>query len=221
MAGYWPFQAPARVPPSCLSAGTTSRNPTVAGSTNEDLVGRCEPEDPRRPDRHPRQHKDPLRDEQVQRFEPKSLRGSRRVHQAAKNGPPRKTPNWSCQRSPEPPPRSSVSLAYPSLKRQRLESFVSPSRKIAKWANSEKASSSPSCSPKAWILGLRMAAEGVALGAYRFVKYFTGDRKPKKSLESVVLGLQEHAGKAPRLPGRAPTSEGVRRRRQPCTRPRE
>ncbi len=42
---------------------------------------------------------------------------------------------------------------------------------------------------------VRAAAEGVALGAYRFTKYFTGDRRPKKSLERVTLGW--HGAKEP------------------------
>ena len=37
---------------------------------------------------------------------------------------------------------------------------------------------------------LRAAAEGVSLGCYRFTKYLTGDRRPKKELESVSLGLR-------------------------------
>ena len=37
---------------------------------------------------------------------------------------------------------------------------------------------------------LRAATEGVSLGRYRFTKYLTGDRRPKKELESVVLGLR-------------------------------
>jgi leucyl aminopeptidase len=34
---------------------------------------------------------------------------------------------------------------------------------------------------------LRFLAEGVLLGSYQFTKYFTGDRKPKRSLARVVL----------------------------------
>ncbi|HEU4413104.1 MAG TPA: leucyl aminopeptidase [Polyangiaceae bacterium] len=34
---------------------------------------------------------------------------------------------------------------------------------------------------------LRFLAEGVILGSYQFTKYFTGDRKPKRSLASVAL----------------------------------
>ena len=34
---------------------------------------------------------------------------------------------------------------------------------------------------------LRAVAEGVVLGSYRFTKYFTGDRLPKKSIEAVTL----------------------------------
>lgn len=37
---------------------------------------------------------------------------------------------------------------------------------------------------------LRAATEGVSLGCYRFTKYLTGDRRPKKELEAVALGLR-------------------------------
>ena len=36
---------------------------------------------------------------------------------------------------------------------------------------------------------LRAVAEGLELGAYRFTKYLTGDRKPKRSLASVTIGV--------------------------------
>lgn len=62
--------------------------------------------------------------------------------------------------------------------------------RAARWAQGEKATT----------LGfvpateeLQPSAEGVTLGAYRFTKYLTGDRKPKKSLEHVILG-----GRAPK-----------------------
>lgn len=38
-------------------------------------------------------------------------------------------------------------------------------------------------------LELRAVGEGVALGAYRFTKYFTGDRKPKAELSKVSIHL--------------------------------
>lgn len=40
---------------------------------------------------------------------------------------------------------------------------------------------------------LRVVAEGVGLGAYRFTKYFTGDRVPKKALQDVKLVVQKAA----------------------------
>lgn len=38
---------------------------------------------------------------------------------------------------------------------------------------------------------VRAAAEGVTLGAYRFTKYLTGERKPKTELASVTLAVRE------------------------------
>jgi leucyl aminopeptidase len=40
---------------------------------------------------------------------------------------------------------------------------------------------------------LRYVAEGVVLGAYRFNKYFTGERKPKAELGTVTIGLGSKA----------------------------
>jgi leucyl aminopeptidase len=40
---------------------------------------------------------------------------------------------------------------------------------------------------------LRYVAEGVVLGAYRFNKYFTGERKPKAELTTVVVGIGSKA----------------------------
>jgi leucyl aminopeptidase len=40
---------------------------------------------------------------------------------------------------------------------------------------------------------LRYVAEGLVLGAYRFSKYFTGDRKPKVELATVTIGLGSKA----------------------------
>ena len=38
-------------------------------------------------------------------------------------------------------------------------------------------------------VSLREVGEGAALGAYRFTKYFTGDRKPKKELSKIAVSL--------------------------------
>ena len=43
---------------------------------------------------------------------------------------------------------------------------------------------------------LRAAAEGAELGAYRFTKYFTGDRKPKDALAEVTFALPKKVGAA-------------------------
>jgi leucyl aminopeptidase len=40
---------------------------------------------------------------------------------------------------------------------------------------------------------LRFVAEGLILGAYRFSKYFTGDRKPKAELTTITIGLGSKA----------------------------
>jgi leucyl aminopeptidase len=42
---------------------------------------------------------------------------------------------------------------------------------------------------------IRAVAEGVQLGAYRFIKYLTGDRIPKKALTEVTLGMRANGGK--------------------------
>ncbi len=61
--------------------------------------------------------------------------------------------------------------------------------RAARAANTDKVTSLAITLPASDdIATLRAAAEGAALGAYRFTKYFTGDRKPKKSLERVLLG---------------------------------
>jgi leucyl aminopeptidase len=63
--------------------------------------------------------------------------------------------------------------------------------RAAKWANQEKAASLAVILPRhgdeAFV---RAAAEGVTLGSYRFTRYLTGDRKPKKNLGTVILGLR-------------------------------
>lgn len=45
----------------------------------------------------------------------------------------------------------------------------------------------------------RAIGEGLVLGAYRFVKYFTGDRKPKVELASAVLLLDPKAAGVPKV----------------------
>jgi leucyl aminopeptidase len=61
--------------------------------------------------------------------------------------------------------------------------------KAARAANADKASSLALALPPGFEGELRAVAEGLELGAYRFTKYFTGDRRPKAELAKVVLGL--------------------------------
>ena len=68
--------------------------------------------------------------------------------------------------------------------------------RAAKTANADKLTSLALClrghgEPRE----LRAAVEGVTVGAYRFTKYFTGDRRPKKELDRAVIawrGAREH-----------------------------
>jgi leucyl aminopeptidase len=60
--------------------------------------------------------------------------------------------------------------------------------KAARAGNAEKAKSLALVLPAGLEGELRALAEGLELGTYRFSKYFTGDRKPKVSLSSVVVG---------------------------------
>jgi leucyl aminopeptidase len=59
--------------------------------------------------------------------------------------------------------------------------------KSARIANSEKARSLALVLPAGLEGDLRTIAEGLELGAYRFTKYLTGDRKPKTDLATVVI----------------------------------
>jgi leucyl aminopeptidase len=60
--------------------------------------------------------------------------------------------------------------------------------KAARAANGEKAKSLALSLPAGLEGELRAVGEGLELGAYRFTKYFTGERKPKAHLVSVVVG---------------------------------
>ncbi|MDP9003001.1 MAG: leucyl aminopeptidase [Myxococcota bacterium] len=61
--------------------------------------------------------------------------------------------------------------------------------KASRAAISEKAGSLALLLPAGAEADLRSIAEGLELGAYRFVKYFTGERKPKSELARVLIGL--------------------------------
>ena len=52
--------------------------------------------------------------------------------------------------------------------------------KAARAANVEKATTLAVALPAGLEGELRAVAEGLELGAYRFTKYLTGDRKPKR-----------------------------------------
>lgn len=68
--------------------------------------------------------------------------------------------------------------------------------KLAKVANGDKAKSLAIVLPAGLLPHLREAAEGLTLGAYRFTKYFTGDKKPKATLGNVTLYTTEAVGAA-------------------------
>lgn len=59
--------------------------------------------------------------------------------------------------------------------------------KIARLANAERAKSITIALPDAALAQLRTIGEGLELGAYRFTKYLTGDRKPKATLGQIQL----------------------------------
>ena len=61
--------------------------------------------------------------------------------------------------------------------------------KAARAANGEKATRLVLVLPAGFDNRLRFIAEGLELGAYRFTKYLTGDRKPKKTLKQVEIVL--------------------------------
>jgi leucyl aminopeptidase len=63
------------------------------------------------------------------------------------------------------------------------------SAKAARLTNTEKGTSLALVLPgKGSAAEVRAAAEGAHLGGYRFVRHFTGDRRPRKDLERVTLG---------------------------------
>ncbi len=70
--------------------------------------------------------------------------------------------------------------------------------RAARAANGEKAASVELVLPQGMDVQLRAVAEGLELGAYRFTKYFTGDRRPKESLSSVAVVVVGADAKAPR-----------------------
>jgi leucyl aminopeptidase len=70
--------------------------------------------------------------------------------------------------------------------------------RAARAANSEKAASIQLVLPPGMEDLLRHVAEGLDLGAYRFTKYMTGDRKPKETLATASIALVGKNVKVPR-----------------------
>ncbi len=66
--------------------------------------------------------------------------------------------------------------------------------KIARLANGEKAKTLAIALPDGLEPHFRAIAEGLCLGAYRFTKYLTGDRKPKAHLTQVTLSTTQKLG---------------------------
>ena len=62
--------------------------------------------------------------------------------------------------------------------------------KAARIANAEKAKTLVLALPDGLEGRLRTVGEGLELGAYRFTKYLTGDRKPKESLDEVTIASE-------------------------------
>lgn len=68
--------------------------------------------------------------------------------------------------------------------------------KAARAANGEKATSIALALPPGAEGHLRAAAEGLELGAYRFAKYFTAERKPKAEIANAFVVVGKIEGKA-------------------------
>jgi leucyl aminopeptidase len=62
--------------------------------------------------------------------------------------------------------------------------------KAARIANAEKAKTLVLSIPDGLETRLRTLSEGLELGAYRFTRYLTGDRKPKQALEEVTIATE-------------------------------
>lgn len=77
-----------------------------------------------------------------------------------------------------------------SMKDPETRAFAA---RAARAAISEKAKSACVVLPEGLETRLRAVAEGLELGAYRFTKYLTGDRKPKEQLAEVVLAVSKRA----------------------------
>ncbi|MEO6575602.1 MAG: leucyl aminopeptidase [Polyangiaceae bacterium] len=78
-----------------------------------------------------------------------------------------------------------------SAKDPEIRAFAA---KAARAAMGEKAKSFTVVVPSGVEVRLRAMAEGLELGAYRFLKYFTGDRKPKDALEEASIVTEKKSG---------------------------
>ena len=78
-----------------------------------------------------------------------------------------------------------------TAKDAELRSFGARAARIA---GGEKAKELTLVLPDGAEARLRAIAEGLELGAYRFTKYLTGDRKPKETLEDVTLLTTKKVG---------------------------
>jgi len=67
--------------------------------------------------------------------------------------------------------------------------------RAVRWAQTEKATSIAIALHNDEDDTVQMASEGASLGTYRFTKYFTGDRIPKKPLQQVTIGLTKKPSK--------------------------
>ena len=63
--------------------------------------------------------------------------------------------------------------------------------RAARLANGEKAKAAVVALPEGWETKARTLVEGLELGAYRFDKYLTGDRKPKAAIAEVTFTTEK------------------------------
>ena len=68
--------------------------------------------------------------------------------------------------------------------------------RASRWANDRGGTTGIVLPSKSKPETVRWAAEGAVLGTYRFAKYLTGDRMPKKAAERIVVGLHPEGAKA-------------------------
>lgn len=91
-------------------------------------------------------------------------------------------------------PRKVLLLGLGAAAKAGANEVRAAAAKAARTANGEKATSLAIALPDGEAETVRAAAIGAALGAYRFTKYLTGDRRPKKHLEKVTLSAHGAKG---------------------------